>query len=1011
MGFRDRIAKVLLPPGTTTVTEQQAAALSPQSGTRAEPLPRDPNLANIPFPPAMPLIPALINQPREDGRADPRRWEYPVAWNLQLVEQRTIPFRVLREIADQADIVRKNIEVVKGAITGQDWDISICEDAVTHVMSEQGVGAVKAAQIMREKYRDDIARAKAFWKSPDRINGMSFHEWLGMLLEEVLVIDALSIYPNKTVDSKHLWSLEILDGATIKPLLDARGSRPLPPQPAFQQILWGFPRGEFTAAPESDGEFTADDLVYAPRTRRPFSPYGLSPVERCLSLVDLYLKRLHWYRTEFTDGVMPDLFMKSDMEFGANPELLRGYEQVFNDALAGNLEARRRMRLLPNGFDPVVPRVAEAKYSNLFDEYLVKSICGHFGVLPSQIGFTPQSGLGGAGHQEGEANSAETLGMRPLMLWVIDLLNQLSQRFLGTPDDLTFVFADGTEDDASSMAQRRQIELFSGQKTWNEVRTEMGMPLFGFAEADAPMVVQGRHVVPLAAAFETVTFDADQQEGDRFDRERVKPTSEQNEGDPQADTAADDLADNLDERVKSELVTFIKWARIEKNRAFQFDHVPADVADVLNRLVAVDARAARDLATVWKAGGVRPKASTREPFPENHPSRIVSDRLVAQYRSRVGSLGSDPTDLIDRWLADPSDDALVWLEDRNVELLDAAGLEQVLADLYVEAGWMGQAAALAMVRQRKLIRPDDMDWDEWEPGDESRAGLLFVPGVLWLAAVATLAGRVQSMLRTRLVLFAGVLNRARDERWTRDEVLTATDEIVFDAARDEMIAATEMNVANTAATADVFREQQATVTPEAGGPVRVDPATGQPVFWVDWLTSHGPTVCDECAGLELSGPHKLDELIEEPPIHPNCGCQLVPHWGGQKTVSGSLVKIRRDAIDTAVAILDGIPDEEPGMIAVPWTVKSRPKVKTEAWAGSTLSLFPIENLVATQRYVSRETVLWHLGSIGKVEKPDYPNPNVVYHDGVHKIHDGHHRLVALWLLGAVATNCWMLEVE
>ena len=84
MGIRDRLKALALPPGATTVSEQQAAASSPQSGSHAEPLPRDPNLATLPFPAGMPLIPALINERRADGRADPRRSEFPTAWNLQI---------------------------------------------------------------------------------------------------------------------------------------------------------------------------------------------------------------------------------------------------------------------------------------------------------------------------------------------------------------------------------------------------------------------------------------------------------------------------------------------------------------------------------------------------------------------------------------------------------------------------------------------------------------------------------------------------------------------------------------------------------------------------------------------------------------------------------------------------------------------------------------------------------------------------------------------------------------
>lgn len=609
MGLRDRLAKALLPPGTVTMSEQQVAALAPQSGNRAEPLERDPSLAFLPFPPSSPLIPALINIPREDGRADPRRWEYPVAWNLQLVEQRNVPFKVLREVADQADIVRKCIEVVKGAITGQDWDISVTDDAIAHIVRENNIGHLEAAKIVRDRYINDIAKFKDFWRMPDRINGLSFHEWVGLMLEEVLVIDALSIYPNKSLDDTRLASLEILDGSTIKPLLDARGNRPIPPHPAFQQILWGFPRGEFTAGSDADGEFTADDLVYLPRTRRPFTPYGFSPVERCLTLVDLYMKRLHWYRTEFTDGVTPDLFIKSDMEYGTNPQLLKAYEQIFNDEMAGNLEQRRRMRLLPSGFDPVLPRVAESKYTSIFDEYLVKSICGHFGVLPSQLGFTPQSGLGGAGHQEGEANSAETLGLRPMILWVIDALNYLSHRFLGMSHDLTFTFTDGTETDQHQMAQRRQMELFSGQKTWNEVRTEMGLPLYEFAEADAPLIVQGRTVIPLAASFESVAINADEQaENARPPDDVLFPTGTPNRSAGLiSNNGASELPTSVFSDEKAELAVFVKWAKKNRGRDFEFVFLNKERAAHLNALVREDAVAARELAALW-AGDACPKA-------------------------------------------------------------------------------------------------------------------------------------------------------------------------------------------------------------------------------------------------------------------------------------------------------------------------------------------------------------------------------------------------------------------
>ena len=458
MGVRDRLAKALnLPVGAVTQTEQQIAQAVPASGTRSEPLERRPEDYMVPFAPGNPLIPALINPPREDGRATPRRYEFPVAWNLQVTEQRVVPFKLLRDVAEGSDIVRKCIEVVKSMVTGMEWDIVLSPDATERIMSEPTTtGHTAATREARKALLPDIMRCRDFWQMPDRINGLAFPEWVGLAFEEMLVIDALSIYPNRTLDEKNLHSLEILDGATIKPLLDDRGGRPIPPHAAYQQILWGFPRGEFTASADSDGEFSVDDLIYAPRTRRTHTPYGFSAVERALPVIDLYMKRLQWLRTEFTDGVVPDVFMETDATYGGNPEILRAYERVFNDDLSGKTEARRRARMLPEGMKPIFPPGLDMKYKPEFDEYLVKQICTHFGVMPTQIGFSPKGGLGGKGIQQGEAASGEMMSIKPLVMWLTDLCNQLSYRFLGMPRDLTFSFKFENEGLEERDAHRRQ---------------------------------------------------------------------------------------------------------------------------------------------------------------------------------------------------------------------------------------------------------------------------------------------------------------------------------------------------------------------------------------------------------------------------------------------------------------------------------------------------------------------------------------------------------------------------
>ena len=589
MGLKDRVAKALnLPANAVTQTEQQIATQVPNSGANAEALDRRPEDYSVPFAPGRPLVPALINPPREDGRAAPRRYEFPVAWNLQISEQRSVPFRVLRDVADGADIVRRCIEVVKASLSGMDWDIVLAPSATARIQAESGNTLVGASRDARNALLPEIQRCKDFWYMPDRINGISFPEWVGMAVEEMLVIDALSIYPNKTLDEQNLHSLEILDGTTIKPLLDDRGARPVPPFPAFQQILWGFPRGEFTASADADGEFTFDDLIYAPRTRRPWTPYGYSAVERALPMIDLYLKRQQWLRTEFTDGVTPDMIIKTDATYGSNPEILRAYERVFNDELSGKTENRHRARILPEGMDPIITPGLDVKYKPDFDEYLVKHIAGHFGVLPTQIGFAPKGGLGGSGVQQGEAENAEVIGIAPLKMWLTDLLNQLSYRFLNMPRDLTFDLNQADIEDDLKQAQAATQRLQSGY-TLNENSASAGLPLLTFPEADMPLVLNT--LVPIASTDDLADVAAAPVDTDR---------------ETEGETGSGDLT-TPDKA--AELTAFVRWSKGARTREFVFETVDAEQGKALNTLAVADPEAARELANVLKAGGRRGRDS------------------------------------------------------------------------------------------------------------------------------------------------------------------------------------------------------------------------------------------------------------------------------------------------------------------------------------------------------------------------------------------------------------------
>jgi hypothetical protein len=616
MGLRDRIAKALLqgqvdkapnlPAGSVTLTEQQmrlnALNQISQNYGNSTPLPRNPWLASVPFGPGTPITPGAINPVREDGRPDPRRYEYQVAQNINITETRLVPFKTLRASADQIDILRRCIEVIKNKVTGLDWDITLGTDASEKIAASSGGDHVRAMAKAREKYTDEINRLRTFWENPDRSNGLTFSDWLMTALEEILVIDAWAVWPQRSVGGD-LYGLQILDGSTIKPLLDDRGMRPMAPNAAFQQILYGFPRAEFTANdddPTADGEFTSDDLQYMIRNRRTTSAYGFSPTERALPLADIYLRRQQWIRAEYTDGVLPELMFTTDENWGTNPDLLRAYENIFNDDLAGQTQQRKRLRLLPAGMTPVQFEAYGEKFKDTLDDYLITSICGHYGVQPAEIGFAPKGGLGGAGFEEGRAESAEAIGTQPLVNWISKMLTNISYTYLGMPRELEFKLMTSKRLDNESNARKNQIEITSGGKTINERRSELGLPLLDTPQADMPILMAGAStflfspdgIIDAATASTAPALAGP-------NATPTAPVTEVGQKPEKEPTVVEEEA--IDNETKDEVKAFMKWANKGKRaRLFEFKSLDPIVADALNRCAYEgDLESARALAKAY----------------------------------------------------------------------------------------------------------------------------------------------------------------------------------------------------------------------------------------------------------------------------------------------------------------------------------------------------------------------------------------------------------------------------
>ena len=483
-------------------------------GTPAMPLPRPGEAFGSQLGPAMPFLPAPLDPVFDDsGRALPRKYQYQVAWNLN-IDERMAPWGVLRALSEQCDVIHRCIEIRAADIASKDLAFTVSDQAITKIMEEEQCGHAKANQIARDRYSEVIDGSQQFWENPYVHGDRGWAEWITEAAWNHFVYDAICVYPRFNL-GKEVIGFELIDPSTIKVLLDNRGDLPHPPAPAFQQILWGFPRGEYQASSTNDGEFFADEgedgefirdqLSYFVKNRRTWTPYGYGPVEQSIPAANLYLERQVWMRSEYTEGTIPTTFMKTDSE-ELDHLKLASLERVMNDTLTGQSAERHRIKMLPKGFDPMFAPSIDERYKSDYDEFLIKRIASAFGVMPTQLGIIPHTGLGGRGQQQGEQDQAESMSRKPTEQFLVDMINSLNHRFRGVDRSVTATFgSEDTPDNESKRAEGRQVSLYSGQKTLNDIRSEEGEPLYDMPEADEPFIVAGSQVIFLRGMLGTDT--------------------------------------------------------------------------------------------------------------------------------------------------------------------------------------------------------------------------------------------------------------------------------------------------------------------------------------------------------------------------------------------------------------------------------------------------------------------------------------------------------------------------
>lgn len=384
------------------------------------------------FPPVAP--PAPVAQEAVQGR----QYDYSQGFNLlarpRQEESGNPSFQQLRNLADNYDLLRLVIETRKDQLVGLNWNIIGRDD--------DGEGVKK----------DDprIKELEKFFRRPDGL--MRWDEWLRVVVEDMLVIDAATVYPRKTKGST-VHSLEIVDGATIKLLINEDGRTPLAPEPAYAQIIKGL----------QAAHYTTDELIYKPRNRRSWKHYGLSPVEQIIMTVNIALRRQVSQLQYYTEGNVPEALAACPPEWG--PEQVKEM-QVIWDQLIGQMDQKRHMRFVPGGIDVKFTR--EPTLKDTFDEWLARIVCYAFSVSPQAL-----IQMMNRATAETAAETAALEGLAPLQRWVKGLIDDIIEFHFGY-DDLVFAWDDGKELDPKTQMEINTGYLTAGVIDAEEVRKDIG---------------------------------------------------------------------------------------------------------------------------------------------------------------------------------------------------------------------------------------------------------------------------------------------------------------------------------------------------------------------------------------------------------------------------------------------------------------------------------------------------------------------------------------------------------
>lgn len=375
----------------------------------------------------------------------PREHQYPLGFNLipspRTEGGKTYTFAQLRAWGDMCPYLRLAVEYRKKQMRARTFSVVPCEDS--------------KSPAARRKYQCEIDRVTRFLDMPNRVNDITFSEWVGQAVEEALIVDALCFFKQWHFNGD--LSLVQIDGGTIKPLIDEWGHIV-----AYQQVIWGFPATQYRTAVLD--EFEKGDLAYWVYNPRVTGVYGTSAIEEILPTILTAIKRSQTHLAWYTDGNIPDAFLSSPE--GWTSEQIIKYQKFLDEELT-DIRQRRKARVLPYGSSYI--QAKPFAFSKDEEDAMAALVLAYLGVpkmvLVSQVNRATA---------EAQQEDAGDVGLAPLIRWFEEHLTAIVQRDLEAPA-LKVICTDGLQgqDDADTA---NDVQLVNARVlTPDEVRAKRGL--------------------------------------------------------------------------------------------------------------------------------------------------------------------------------------------------------------------------------------------------------------------------------------------------------------------------------------------------------------------------------------------------------------------------------------------------------------------------------------------------------------------------------------------------------